>query len=85
MELKNRSSAIRRLKKFTPKQLKNVLPKNLLSVNNSLMNITKRRKNNALQMVAAKINVKKRHRLTKRQCWKSVNAVQRPEPNTQKI
>jgi hypothetical protein len=85
MELKNRSSAIRRLKKFTPKQLMNALPKNLLSVNNSLMNITKRRKNNALQMVAAKINVKKRHRLIKRQYWKSVNAAQRPEPTTQKI
>jgi hypothetical protein len=45
---------------------------------------SKNSKMNALLMVAPQPLARKRHRLTRRACWKSVNAVQRPEPTTQK-
>jgi hypothetical protein len=83
MMLKEKS-ARRDQRKHINKHMMNALPKNQLSVNNSLMSITKRRRKNALLMVVPQPLARKRHRLTKRQCWKSVNAAQRPEPTTQK-
>jgi hypothetical protein len=81
----NRISAIRRLKKFTPKQFMNALPPNLLHVSKALKKLTKRSWSNALQMVALQPFAKKKHKLTKRSSWNSVNAKRKPGSITKQI